>query len=77
MTCVWAQGRWHYLAALALFSRRDVGWAFSTCPDADSVVQARDIAYERIRPQGLLFRSDQAGQYASRKSCQRLWCYRI
>ncbi|PRD30520.1 UNVERIFIED_CONTAM: insO2 [Trichonephila clavipes] len=79
ITYVWAEGRWHYLAAvLDLFTRRVVGWAFSTRPDADLVVQALDMAYEqRGRPQGLMFHSDQGGQYASRKFRQRLWRYRI
>jgi len=79
ITYVWAQGRWHYLAVvLDLFTRRVVGWAFSTRPDADLVVQALEMAYEqRGRPQGLLFHSDQGGQYASRKFRQRLWRYRI
>ncbi len=79
ITYVWAQGRWHYLAVvLDLFTRRVVGWAFSTRPDADPVVQALEMAYEqRGRPQGLLFHSDQGGQYASRKFRQRLWRYRI
>ena len=69
ITYVWAEGRWHYLAAvLDLFTRRVVGWAFWTRPDADLVVQALDMAYEqRGRPQGLMFHSDQGGQYASRK----------
>jgi transposase InsO family protein len=36
------------------------------------------MAYEqRGRPQGLLFHSDQGGQYAGRKFRQRLWRYRI
>jgi len=79
ITDVWAQGRWHYLAAvLDLFTRRVVGWALSTRPDADLVVQALDMAYEqRGRPQGVMFHSDQGGQYASRKFRQRLWRYRI
>ncbi|RSK75598.1 IS3 family transposase, partial [Pandoraea apista] len=79
ITYVWAQGRWHYLAAvLDRFTRRVVGWAFSTRPDADLVVKALDMAYEqRGRPQGLQFHSDQGGQYASRKFRQRLWRYRI
>ncbi|AEA65110.1 ISPsy24, transposase orfB [Burkholderia gladioli BSR3] len=73
------RGRWHYLAVvLDLFTRRVVGWAFSTRPDADLVVQALEMAYEqRGRPQGLLFHSDQGGQYASRKFRQRPWRYRI
>ncbi len=72
ITYVWAQGRWHYLAAvLDLFTRRIVGWAFSTRPDADLVVQALDMAYEqRGRPQGLLFHSDQGGQGAFNRSSQ-------
>ena len=63
---VWAQGRWHYLAAvLDLFTRRVVGWAVSMRPDADLVVQALDMAYEqRGGPQGLMFHSDQGGQVA-------------
>ncbi|SIT65150.1 putative transposase [Burkholderia sp. b14] len=79
ITYVWAQGRWHYLAAvLDLFTRRVVGWALSTRPDADWVVQALEMAYEqRGRAQGLLFHSDQGSQYASRKLRQRLWRYRI
>lgn len=32
---------------------------------------------QRGRPQGLLFHSDQGGQYASRAFRQRLWRYRI
>lgn len=79
ITYVWAQGRWHYLAAvLDLFTRRVVGWAFSTRPNADLVVQALDMAYEqRGRPSGLMLHSDQGSQYASRKFRQRLWRYRI
>ncbi len=32
---------------LDLFTRRVVGWAFSTRPDADLVVQALEMAYEQ------------------------------
>lgn len=79
ITYVWAQGRWHYLAVvLDLFTRRVVGWAVSSHPDADLVVQALTMAYEqRGCPQGVLFHSDQGGQYSSRKFRQRLWRYRI
>lgn len=56
---------------LDLFTRRVVGWAFSTRPDADLVVQALEMAYEqRGRPQGLLFHSDQGGQGAFNRSSQ-------
>ena len=76
---LWAQGRWHYLAVvLDLFTRRVVGWSFSTNPDAGLVVMALDMAFEQHgRPMGLMFHSDQGGQYVSRKFRQRLWRYRI
>ncbi|MFF6586542.1 IS3 family transposase [Pseudomonas aeruginosa] len=79
ITYVWAQGRWHYLAAvLDLHTRRVIGWAFSAKPDAELVIQALDMAYEqRGRPQQVLFHSDQGSQYASRLFWQRLWRYRM
>ncbi|SEG74678.1 putative transposase, partial [Halopseudomonas aestusnigri] len=67
ITYIWAQGKWHYLAAvLDLFSRRVVGWAMSAKPDADLVVKALDRAYEmRGRPSGVLFHSDSKNVLAS------------
>ncbi|MBM4206036.1 MAG: DDE-type integrase/transposase/recombinase, partial [Gammaproteobacteria bacterium] len=42
------------------------------------VIKALDMAYEqRGRPVGVLFHSDQGGQYASRSFRQRLWRYRM
>lgn len=64
ITYIWAQGRWHYLAVvLDLYTRRVVGWAFSTKPAADLVIKALDMAYEhRGEPQGVdvPFRSGRA-----------------
>ena len=79
ITYVWAQGRWHYLAAvLDLHTRRAIGWAFSAKPDAELVIKALDMAYEqRGQPQQVLFHSDQGSQYASRLFRQRLWRYRM
>ncbi|RMX16791.1 IS3 family transposase [Pseudomonas aeruginosa] len=79
ITYVWAQGRWHYLAAvLDLHTRRVIGWAFSAKPDAELVIKALDMAYEqRGRQQQVLFHSDQGSQYASRLFRQRLWRYRM
>ncbi|MEF0262700.1 IS3 family transposase [Pseudomonas aeruginosa] len=79
ITYIWAQGRWHYLAAvLDLHTRRVIGWAFSAKPDAELVIKALDMAYEqRGRPQQVLFHSDQGSQYASRLFRQRLWRYRM
>lgn len=67
ITYVWAQGRWHYLAAVIdLFARRVVGWAFSSKPDADLVIKALDMAYEqRGRPQNVLLHSDSKNVIAS------------
>lgn len=79
ITYVWAEGQWHYLAAVIdLCARRVVGWAFSAKPDADLVIKALDMAYEqRGRPQNVLFHSDQGSQYGSRSFRQRLWRYRF
>ncbi len=79
ITYVWAQGRWHYLAAvLDLHTRRVIGWVFSAKPDAELVIKALDMVYEqRGKPQQVLFHSDQGSQYASRLFRQRLWRYRM
>ena len=79
ITYIWAQGKWHYLAAVMdLYARRIVGWACSDKPDAELAVRALDMAFEqRGKPQGLMFHSDQSVQYASRLFRQRLWRYRI
>ncbi|MCL9914376.1 IS3 family transposase [Pseudomonas aeruginosa] len=75
LTYVWAQGRWHYLAAVLDLL---IGWAFSAKPDAELVIKALDMAYEqRGRPQQVLFHSVQGSQYASRLFRQRLWRYRM
>lgn len=57
IACIWAQGRWHYLAVeIDLFARRVVGWAFSSKPDADLVTKELVMAYElRGRHQNELF----------------------
>lgn len=56
ITYVWAQGRWCYLeAVIDLFARRVVGWAFSSKPDSELVINALDMVYEkRGRPQNVL-----------------------
>ena len=79
ITYIWTGNRWHYLAAvLDLYSRRVVGWAMSSRPDADLAVKALDMAYEsRGKPRNVLFHSDQGSQYSSRKYRQRLWRYRM
>ena len=79
ITYVWAEGQWHYLAAVIdLYARRFVSWAFSAKPDANQMIKALDMAYEQLgRPQKVLFHSDQGSQYGSRSFRQRLWRYRF
>lgn len=78
ITYVWAQGSWHYLAAvLDLHTRRVIGWAFSAKPDAELVIKALDMAYEQRGKPQQVFHSDQGSQYASRLFRQRLWRYRM
>ena len=78
ITYVWAQGQWHYVAAVIdLFARRVVGWAFSSRPDSELVINALNMAYEQHgRLQDVLFHSDQGSQYGSQSFRQRLWRYR-
>lgn len=78
ITYIWAQGRWRYqTVVLDLYSRRVVGWATSSRPDADLVIKALDRVYEmRGRPRDVMFHSDQGSQYGSRSFRQRLWHYR-
>lgn len=73
--CIWAgdityvptQRGWLYLAIVVdLYARCIVGAAFSHVADAQLVVRALDQAWRRRQPPpGLLFHSDQGGQYTS------------
>jgi putative transposase len=58
---------WLYLAVvLDVFSRRIVGWAFSSSLESYLVVSAFDMACQSRKPtHGLVFHSDQGVQYAS------------
>lgn len=64
ITYIWAQGKWHYLAVVVdLYARRIVGWALSNKPDADLIIKALDMAYDRRgRPSDLPFHSDHGSQ---------------
>ncbi|GGY12594.1 transposase [Litchfieldella qijiaojingensis] len=79
ITYVWTGVSWSYLAVvLDLFSRRVVGWAMSSRPDADLVVKALDHAWiQRGKPARVMFHSDQGSQYGSTKFRQRLWRYQM
>jgi len=58
---------WLYLAVvLDVFSRRIVGWGFSSSLESNLVVSAFDMACQSRKPSdGLVFHSDQGVQYAS------------
>ena len=79
ITYIWSGHRWHYLAVvLDLYTRRVIGWAMSSSPDAKLTVKALDMAYElRGRPSNVMFHSDQGSQYSARQFRQRLWRYQI
>ncbi|EDT8879104.1 IS3 family transposase [Salmonella enterica subsp. enterica] len=68
-------GGWCYLAlVIDLYSRRVVGHAMSSSPDAELVCRAMRNALEtRQRSGRLLFHSDQGGQYRSKKYRRLLW----
>jgi putative transposase len=65
---------WLYLAiVLDVFSRRIVGWAFSSSLESNLVVSAFDMACQSRKPsEGLVFHSDQGVQYASLEFRQTL-----
>lgn len=79
ITYIWTGQKWSYLAVvLDLYARRVVGWAMSSRPDTELVVNALDHAWQqRCRPGKIMFHSDQGSQYASRKFRQRIWRYRM
>jgi putative transposase len=58
---------WGYLATVIdLFSRKVIGWAFSTRMTADLVIKAFLMAVWFRKPsEGLIFHSDRGSQYAS------------
>ncbi len=68
ITYIWTGKRWGYLAVVMdLFSRKPVGWAFSSTPDTELTMKALTMAYEsRGKPEGVMFHSDQGCQYTSR-----------
>ncbi|MFP1909125.1 IS3 family transposase [Lonsdalea quercina] len=67
-------GRVYLARVIDLYSRRIVGSAMSSSPDAELVCRAMRNALEtRSIERRLLFHSDQGGQYRSRKYRQLLW----
>ncbi|CBJ79313.1 transposase (fragment) [Xenorhabdus bovienii str. Jollieti] len=66
---------WRYLAVVIdLFSRRVVGMAISSSPNAELVCRALNNALETRYIEGrLIFHSDQGSQYSSKKFRRLLW----
>jgi putative transposase len=67
VTQFWTQEGWLYFAGVVdLYSRRVVGWAMSNSPDADVVIDALVMAFERRRPdKRLIHHSDRGAVYTS------------
>lgn len=65
---------WLYLAVvLDLYSRKVIGWAMSSSPNAALVCKAFDMAvFRRRKPRAFIFHSDRGSQYASFKFRNRL-----
>jgi transposase InsO family protein len=50
------QGWLYFAGVIDLYPRRVVGWAMSNLPDADLVIDAFLMGFERRRPDGKLVR---------------------
>ncbi|MBC8951102.1 transposase OrfAB, subunit B [Xenorhabdus eapokensis] len=79
ITYIRIKAGWSYLAVVMdLFSRRVVGMAISSSPDAELVCRALNNALETRHIEGrLVFHSDQGSQYSSRKFRRLLWRNKI
>ena len=67
VTQFWTAEGWLYFAGVIdLYSRRVIGWAMSASPDADLVIDALVMAFERRRPdEKPIHHSDRGGIYTS------------
>ena len=78
-TYIWTAQGWLYLAViLDLFSRKVVGWATSSSPNAELACRALEMAVvRRGKPKDLVCHSDRGIQYASSKFREMLASFRI
>lgn len=68
-----AEGWLHFAGVIDLYSRRVVGWAMGTAPDADLVIDALVMAFERRRPdQRVIHHADRGAAYTTLAFGQRL-----
>jgi transposase InsO family protein len=67
VTQFWTTEGWLYFAGVIdLYSRRVVGWSMSNSPDADLVIDALLMGFQRRRPdQKLIHHSDRGAVYTS------------
>jgi len=67
------EGWLHFAGVIDLYSRRVVGWAMGPAPDADLVIDALVMAFERRRPdQRVVHHADRGAAYTSLAFGQRL-----
>lgn len=67
------EGWLHFAGVIDLYSRRVVGWAMGTSPDADLVIDALVMAFERRRPdQRVIHHADRGAAYTSLAFGQQL-----
>jgi putative transposase len=60
------EGWLHFAGVVDLYSRRVVGWSMGTSADADLVIDALVMAFERRRPdKGVIHHSDRGAAYTS------------
>lgn len=66
------EGWLHFAGVIDLYSRRVVGWAMGTSPDADLVIDALVMAFERRRPDQVIHHADRGSADTSLAFGQRL-----
>ena len=67
------EGWLHFAGVIDLYSRRVIGWAMGTSPDADLVIDALVMAFERRRPdQRPIHHADRGAAYTSLAFGQQL-----
>jgi transposase InsO family protein len=67
------EGWLHFAGVIDLYSRRVIGWAMGNTPDADLVIDAMVMAFERRRPdQRVIHHADRGAAYTSMAFGQQL-----
>jgi transposase InsO family protein len=79
ITYLWTQEGWLYLAVIMdIYSRKIVGWSFSSSLSAELVLNALIMAIVQRNPsEGIIFHSDRGSQYTSSSVRELLKSYKI